>query len=196
MLRSRTIEALQSHPGAGSSAGEERGAGEDATVVPALRRIQRAVERHSRKLLDEHGLSGPQLGALRELERCGALTPAEIAARLFLSRATVTGVVARLVARGLVVRGPAPGDRRSVRLALAEPGAALLARAPSLLDERFGAALRELQPWERLALLSALERIASMMESPPTPRRPSARRARRSVSDARDSTAPRPDEGA
>jgi len=133
--------------------------------VAALRRIMRAVDLHSRRLLEDHGLTGPQLAMLRELERGGPLSAAAIAGRVHLSRATVTGILARLQARALVARHPAPRDGRSVEISLTEAGARTLARAPSLLQDRFRSELSLLADWEQLQLLATLERIASMMDA-------------------------------
>jgi DNA-binding MarR family transcriptional regulator len=134
-------------------------------IVVALRRIIRAVDLHSRQLMDEHGLTGPQLAALRELARGGPTAPAGLAERLHLSRATVSGILSRLEARLLASRRPTPSDGRSVLISLTPEGAALAQRAPSLLQERFRRELARLEEWEQLALLSALRRIATMMDA-------------------------------
>lgn len=137
----------------------------ESAIVAALRRILRAVDLHSRALLDAHGLTGPQLAALRVIEDQGPLSPAAIATAIHLGRPTVTGILARLERRGLVERGPDPRDRRSVRVRTTELGQGVLARAPSLLQERFQQELGRLAEWERLSLLAALQRIAGMMDA-------------------------------
>lgn len=134
-------------------------------IVAALRRIMRAVDLHSRRLLDDHGLTGPQLAALHEIGRAGRTTPAVLADRVHLSRATVTGILTRLERRGLLERTRAPLDGRSVELALTDLGRQVLLRAPSLLQDRFRAELSMLADWEQLQLLATLQRIASMMDA-------------------------------
>lgn len=141
--------------------GEER----ERAIVVALRRIIRAVDLHSKRLVEAHGLTGPQLATLRVIERRGPISPAGIAARVHLSRGTVTGILARLEARGLVERRPDPADRRSVRMSLTSGGSELLARAPSLLQEEFRHELSKLEEWEQLSILATLQRIASMMDA-------------------------------
>ncbi|MEZ5980078.1 MAG: MarR family transcriptional regulator [Planctomycetota bacterium] len=137
----------------------------ETAIVAALRRIIRAVDLHSRQLQDACGLTGPQLLLLREVERHGALTPAAAADRLHLSRATVTGIVARLHARGLVHREPSVTDGRSVELRVTALGAQVLAQAPSPLDRRFLAELERTSDADQLALLASLDRVASMMHA-------------------------------
>jgi hypothetical protein len=46
-----------------------------------------------------------------------------------------------------------------------EEGLRVLDEAPSLLQDRFRAELARLEDWERHGMLSALERIASMMDA-------------------------------
>lgn len=144
---------------------EVGGGDRERAIVAALRRIIRAVDLHSKRLVEAHGLTGPQLVALRVIERRGPITPAAIATRVHLSRGTVTGILARLEGRGLVERRPDPSDGRSVRMSLSGSGSELLARAPSLLQEEFRRELSELEEWEQLSILSTLQRIASMMDA-------------------------------
>jgi|GEM_PF-578790 len=137
----------------------------ETAIVAALRRIVRAVDLHSQFLRERCGLTGPQLAVLRQLERADApLTPAAVAQRVHLSRATVTGICARLERGGHIERRPSPTDRRSVELWLTESGRAVLASAPSLLQERFRRELTFLEDWEQLQVLATLERIASLMD--------------------------------
>lgn len=99
------------------------------------------------------------------LEERGPLAASAVAELVHLSRATVTGILARLELRGLVDRRPAPHDRRSVLVELSDLGRGVLARAPSLLQDRFRRRLAALEEWEQLAVLATLQRIASMMDA-------------------------------
>jgi DNA-binding MarR family transcriptional regulator len=134
-------------------------------IVAAIRRIIRAVDLHSRQLLDEYGLTAPQLTALRELERIGE-TPAGVLARaIHLSQPTLTGILDRLERRGLILRTRDGQDRRTVNVNVTPAGRDLLGRAPHLLQERFLNELEQLREWERTLMLSSLQRIAEMMEA-------------------------------
>lgn len=134
-------------------------------IVAALRRIIRAVDLHSRRLVEEHGLTAPQLATLSAIAAAAPVSPAEIADRVHLSRPTVTGILERLRKRGLVDRTPSTVDRRRVSISLTELGRSVLSRAPSLLQERFRHALAGIEDWEQLSILATLERIASMMDA-------------------------------
>ena len=120
-------------------------------VIVALRRISRAIDLHSRALVQQHGLTAPQLAALRAV---GELQPV-----------SVTGIFNRLEGRALVRRSRNGEDRRSVLVELTEAGAELLESAPSLLQDRFRSELTRLQQWEQTQLLASLQRIAAMMDA-------------------------------
>jgi DNA-binding MarR family transcriptional regulator len=134
-------------------------------IVAAIRQIIRAVDLQSRRLVDGHGLTGPQLAVLKEVGRAGPTSQAAVARAVHLSQATVTGIVQRLQRGSLVIRQPSPEDRRSMLIELSAEGAALLEASPSLLQDRFRESLAALQGWERLQILSTLQRIACLMDA-------------------------------
>ena len=134
-------------------------------ILIALRRIIRAVDQHSRNLVSSHGLTGPQALLLTEIARGGALTGSELAARVSLSPATVTDVVKRLEVRGLLTKERSETDKRRIILSATEEGALLVRQSVPLLQERFQHRLASLQDWERMQLLSSLQRIAELMNA-------------------------------
>jgi len=134
-------------------------------IVAALRRIMRAVDLHSRRLVDECGLTLPQLAALRGAARLAGPTVSALARSLHLSQPTVTGIVDRLEGRGLLRRTRDDADRRSVRIEATLDGQRLLNDAPSLLQDRFRRELTRLRSWERSMILATLQRIAEMMDA-------------------------------
>lgn len=134
-------------------------------VIAALRRITRAIDLHSRLLLQKHGLTTPQLAALQATERLQPITVGVIARNIHLSQATVTGILGRLEKRGLVTRARGDHDRRSVVVQLTNDGAKIVREAPSLLQDRFHRELAKLQEWEQTMILATLQRIASMMDA-------------------------------
>lgn len=134
-------------------------------VIAALRRITRAIDLHSRLLLQKYGLTSPQLAALQTVQRMQPVTVGVVAKEIHLSQATVTGILGRLEARGLVVRTRGSQDRRSVYVELTEAGDKLVKEAPSLLQERFHRELSRLQEWEQTMILATLQRIAAMMDA-------------------------------
>ncbi|MBI1373123.1 MAG: MarR family transcriptional regulator [Phycisphaera sp.] len=134
-------------------------------VLVALRRIMRGVDLHSRALMTSCGLTAPQLIVLRELAEA-KLPVGVLARRVSLGQATVTGIVDRLQARGLVERIRSDEDRRSVIVAITRDGRRIVRKAPSLMQDRFQREFASLQPWEQSQILSSLQRVVSMMETP------------------------------
>lgn len=134
-------------------------------IVASIRRIVRAIDLHSRHLMDAHGLTAPQLATLAEAERLGPSPIGVLARALHLSQPTVSGILDRLERRGLVRRQRAEHDRRSVTIVVTEEGARVRREAPSLLQDTFRQRLSHLEEWERHWLLAALQRVATMMDA-------------------------------
>jgi DNA-binding MarR family transcriptional regulator len=68
----------------------------------------------------------PQLRVLYQLRRHPGATTGELARRLGITVSTTSGLVIKLVDRGLVTRGSLADDRRQAPLSLSEAGTALL----------------------------------------------------------------------
>lgn len=71
----------------------------------------------------EFDLAPQQMQTLKTLGQRGPMPMSELAGVLFCDTSNVTGIVDRLEDRGLVVRRPAPHDRRVKLLELTERGA-------------------------------------------------------------------------
>ena len=134
-------------------------------MLVALRRITRAIDLHSRGLLQQAGLTAPQLATLRAVERLQPISTGALAKSIHLSQATVTGILTRLESRGFVSRVRSDKDRRTVVVELTEQGSTVLDNSPSLLQDRFRRELLMLQEWEQTQMLATLQRIAAMMDA-------------------------------
>lgn len=134
-------------------------------IVAALRRIIRAVDLHSRDLVESVGLTWPQLATMRAADRLGECSIGVLARAVHLSQPTLTGIIQRLEKANYVTRSPDQQDGRSVRITITDAGRELLRKAPSLLQDRFHAELAKLKDWERSQTLASLQRIAEMMDA-------------------------------
>jgi DNA-binding MarR family transcriptional regulator len=134
-------------------------------ILIALRRVIRAIDQHSRNLVQSHGLTGPQALLLTEIVRSGRITGSELAKRVSLSQATVTDVVKRLESRNLLERSRDSSDKRRVMLQATQQGGVMVKQSVPLLQERFQHRLGELKDWEQNQLLASLQRIAEMMNA-------------------------------
>lgn len=137
----------------------------ETEIVVALRRIIRAIDLHSRQLVQEIGLTWPQLATLRAADRAGSISIGALARLVHLGQPTLTGIVDRLERNGFLQRLPNEEDGRSVRVVVTDSGRDLLSRSPSLLQDRFTAQLARLRDWERHQMLGSLLRIAEMMDA-------------------------------
>jgi DNA-binding MarR family transcriptional regulator len=85
--------------------------------------------------LKVHGVTLSQWKLLLQLWRCEGRSQVELQELLGLERATITGLVQRMVAQGWVQRRTDPHDRRVQRVFLTERGRALEPIANSLVEE-------------------------------------------------------------
>lgn len=108
----------------------------DQQICFTLYAASMAITRTYKPMLDQLGLTYPQylvLSALGEGE-AGGLTIGGIAARLDLESSTVTPLVKRLEAAGLVARRRGVEDERKVEVTMTDAGRALLDRCGCLGD--------------------------------------------------------------
>lgn len=134
-------------------------------VLVSLRRIIRAVDLHSRMLLQRHGLTGPQLAVLKTLSEMGQVSVGELASQVHLSQGTVTGILDRLTRRKFVIRRRSDVDKRRMMVEVTPEAANVIRDAPSLLQEQFTREFSKLADWEKPQILSSLQRIVAMMEA-------------------------------
>lgn len=134
-------------------------------VLSSIRRIIRAIDLNSKKLVRKYGLTGPQLVVLKELEYHNELTVGEIASNVSLSSATVTNILDRLEKRGLVRRTRCTEDKRQVLVKPTDAAHRILQNAPPFIQELLFDKFESLEDWEQNLILSSLQRIVSMMEA-------------------------------
>ncbi|WP_253798590.1 MarR family winged helix-turn-helix transcriptional regulator [Rhodovulum sp. P5] len=131
----------------------------------ALRRILRATELYGRELARAAGLTPVQIRVLQVVAETGKSTPKAIAARMGVSQATITTLIDRLVAKGLVERQRSDTDRRQTNILITPAGRQAIDRAPDPLHDRYVAAFEALPDWEQAMLVAALERVAGLLDA-------------------------------
>jgi DNA-binding MarR family transcriptional regulator len=130
-----------------------------------LRRIVRALEDYSSNVEKRFGLTGPQLWALWELGRTGPCALKDLAEQMKLDSSTVVGVVDRLVAKGLIQRGPDPHDRRRISLTTTGKGQEILAQAPHPAQGHLLAGLEGMERSRVENLHDALATLVGVLEA-------------------------------
>lgn len=119
----------------------------DQQICFTLYATSMAITRAYKPLLDAMGLTYPQYLVLNALGESDGATIGAIAARLDLESSTVTPLVKRLEAAGLVMRRRGLEDERKVEVTMTEAGRALLGQSGCLntaLLERSGMAGEDL----------------------------------------------------
>lgn len=118
------------------------------------------VARHARDRLASFGVTPGQYAVLKVLDRSEGLSGAELGQRLQLDSASITGVVDRLAARGLIERRSDPEDRRIQRVHQTKEARALQAEMDQAMDLLNVEAERVLGE-DREILLTRLKRLGA-----------------------------------
>jgi MarR family transcriptional regulator, organic hydroperoxide resistance regulator len=122
-------------------------------VCFALYAASRALTSLYRPVLDELGLTYPQYLVLLVLWERGSVPVRELGAALHLDYGTLTPLLKRLEAHGILRRERSASDERSVLITLTEQGTALQERArpvPALAGNATAMATAELDQFREL----------------------------------------------
>ena len=101
-------------------------------IVGFFRSLRRHLVKGSRAELARSGLTAAQVSVISLLGTHASTTLSELSRELELSHSTVSGIIDRLQAKGLVNRRPSQKDRRYVESSLAEH---IASQAPTLADD-------------------------------------------------------------
>ncbi len=131
----------------------------------ALRRILRATELYGRELARTAGLTPVQIRVLQIVLSQGSVTPKEISKQMGVSPATISTLIDRLVAKGMVERRRSETDRRQTNITLSPEGRAAIDGAPDPLQQKYVKEFEALADWEQSMIVAALERVAAMLNA-------------------------------
>lgn len=153
--------------------------GADSVAQRAIDGLMRTADRVAASLtgtLAAHGLSSGRFALLMALSgaRSAGLTPSDLADRIGVSRANVTGLLDGLQRDGLVIRQPHESDRRRLIVTLTAQGEARLADVMPPHRDNLERLVSVLSPEEQdtfLRLLTKLSDGATALEDRMLPRR-------------------------
>jgi DNA-binding MarR family transcriptional regulator len=140
-------------------------AGELLMAVGAIRRVARRAVRNSPTA---QALPPARSDLLRLAARRPGISVAEAAQEMRLASNSVSTMVSQLTADGLLSRGRASSDGRTVRLTLTAAGTEWIAQWQDIRTDVAGRALGELNEADRQAIraaIPALTRLAEQMEA-------------------------------
>jgi DNA-binding MarR family transcriptional regulator len=123
--------------------------------------VRRARGRAAR---NDGELSLPQYHLLAALSDQGAARCGELAESAGVAASTASRMLDTLVREGLVDRCESPEDRRAVRIALTERGAAAHARKRAEVEEKLTRMFGSLEPDERESAERLLRRFAVLID--------------------------------
>lgn len=134
-------------------------------VLIELRKIIRATDLQSKRVVKACGLTIPQVMVLRAINNLGDVTVKRISDDVSLSQATVSTIMNRLEERQLVERLRSHTDRRIVNARLTPAGEKIFHTVPTLLHESFINRFENLTKAEQLHILAALRQVSGMMDA-------------------------------
>jgi DNA-binding MarR family transcriptional regulator len=111
------------------------------------------------------GLTGPQRMVMQALVQSEGLSLKQLSAQVSLAHSTVSGIVDRLQARGMVVRSRDEADGRATVIAPSAPVRDFLAnRMPELAISPLTEALRGASNSEQATVLRGLRKLRALIE--------------------------------
>ena len=131
--------------------------GSVASIGRTLRRIEHLIDMDSRRVLREFGVTRPQSLVIRSASNLPEPQSSAALSRLLdITQSNMTGIIDRLVGKGLVTRSQMHGDRRTFLIELTEKGRELGQSLPDLTKAKLEVGLANLKPAEVARIHAAL----------------------------------------
>ena len=108
--------------------------------------VQHALQRLSKRMEKKSGVTGPQRLVLRIVAQYPGVSAGELAHILRLHPSTLTGILQRLVSRGLLIRHTDPVDKRRIRLRVTLRARASILRKTGTIEQAVTDALSRITP--------------------------------------------------
>jgi DNA-binding MarR family transcriptional regulator len=133
------------------------------SALVAIRRLVRTLRKTAVSTERETGLSTAQTFVLQLLLVAPAESMNELAERTSTDQSSVSVVVSRLEAKGLVARQPSAADARRTQVVITSNGIALMRSKPSTVQERLTHALACLPPDSLQLLATELNNLVALL---------------------------------
>ena len=128
--------------------------------------VAHGLERTSKRMTAELGVTGPQRLVLRVVGVFPGLSAGDLATTLHVHPSTLTGVLQRLVTQKLLTRRDDPRDRRRALLSLTSHGARANTIRRRTVEQAIAKALAGVSAQDRLGAKRVLERVAEHLTTP------------------------------
>ncbi len=128
--------------------------------------INHGLDRTSRLMQTRFGVTGPQRLVIRIVASHPGLSAGDLARTLHMHPSTLTGILQRLKARGLLRRLQDPSDARRVRLELTSKGKRLTSPSIGTVESSIRRAISKWSDGEMEHTRRALTEIAQALDGP------------------------------
>jgi DNA-binding MarR family transcriptional regulator len=128
--------------------------------------VVHGVEKSSKRMNGAIGVTGPQRLVLRIVGLFPGMSAGDVAAVLHVHPSTITGVLQRLVAQGLLCRVEDPGDRRRAVLRLTARGARVNGATRGTVESAVADTLQVVAAGDRAAASRVLDELARRLDGP------------------------------
>lgn len=129
-----------------------------------LWRIEHGLQSRSKQMEATLGITGPQRLVLRIVDRFPGLSAAPLARIVRLHPSTITGIVQRLVHKGLLARTADRADRRRMRLRVRPGAKPFTRRTPTTIEVAVARALARVPAAHVRQARTVLTAIADALE--------------------------------
>ena len=152
--------------------------------------LDHALQERSKAMATRIGVTSPQRLALRIIHNQPGISSGEVADKLFLDPSTLTGVLQRLEARGLLTRRKDKEDNRRTLLQVSAAGVTLLEKAEHSVEAVVREALESEKGKAVRKASVVLEHITARLKGAPAPEKGAKkfRPARRGAASGRASS--------
>ena len=157
---------------------EDIGLGEVIEFMRLLWAVDHGLEACSKQMDTVFGVTGPQRLVIRIVGRHPGIAAGRIAEILHVHPSTLTGVLGRLVDRGIVTRRTDPADARRALFGLTAQGRKLDEVRSGTIEAKVRRALGRLQPREVLVARKVLTAVAESLAEPGRASAPKGKPAR------------------
>lgn len=137
---------------------------QEIQLLELFSRVYRRLVRRLAPLFQAEGFSGTEILVLWKVQKRGSLRVTELAGHTGIPPSTFTGVLDRLVARGLLERVPDPGDRRGILVRGTPALAELMDRLAAALEGELRRIFNALPEDCRRRLVADLEALNQYLE--------------------------------
>jgi MarR family transcriptional regulator, organic hydroperoxide resistance regulator len=127
--------------------------------------IEHRLQSTSKFMEADLGVTGPQRLVLRIVGQSPGLSAGELARTLRLHPSTMTGIVQRLVRKGLLAREEDPSDSRRVRLRVRDKAKPLARRSAGTVEDAVARALNGTSSLQLRHAREVLSSIAAELDS-------------------------------